>query len=193
MPDAYDVEITPLLPCGLSVASPACDVDIDTAENFDGPDDTWTPEEMLLASVANCLALTFKAIAKAGRLEWQEIYCHSQGVLDKVERHVKFSRIETTARLVISSEADCSKAQQLLEKTEANCFVSNSLDCDKQFHFEIETTDCSELNPVAHIRHRSSPTQFFRQTDTKLIRCTIFTVGHKTVFRCRWQLLHPTQ
>lgn len=125
----------------VSTLQNGCTLEVAPPENFDGPGDTWTPEEMLLASVANCLALTFKAIAKAGRLEWQEIHCHSEGVLDKVEHHVKFSRIETTARLVITSEADRSKAQQLLEKTEANCFVSNSLDCDKQFHFEIETTD----------------------------------------------------
>lgn len=125
----------------VSTLENGCTLEVAPPRNFDGPGDTWTPEEMLLASVANCLALTFKAIAKAGRLEWQEIHCHSEGVLDKVEHRVKFSRIETTARLVITSEADRNKAEQLLEKTEANCFVSNTLECVKQFHFEITTLD----------------------------------------------------
>ena len=112
----------------LEVAAPA---------NFGGPGDTWTPEEMLLGSLAHCLALTFKAIARSARLEWVEIHCQSQGELDKTDGGVKFTRVETRARLVLPDGGDREKAEKLLQKTEDNCFISNTLNCDKQFSFDL--------------------------------------------------------
>ncbi|MEZ5528694.1 MAG: OsmC family protein [Porticoccaceae bacterium] len=118
--------------CTLEVASPA---------NFDGPGDTWTPEEMLLGALANCLVLTFKAISKIAKFDWQEIHCHSDGTLDKVDHSVKFTRVTTHVRLVITSPDDREKAEKLLQKTEPNCFISNTLNCDKQFTFEVVLGD----------------------------------------------------
>ena len=40
---------------------------------FDGPGDQWSPESLLTASVADCIILTFRAIAKASSLEWSEL------------------------------------------------------------------------------------------------------------------------
>ncbi|WP_461517940.1 OsmC family protein [Porticoccus sp.] len=121
----------------LSTLDNGCILEVSPPLNFDGPGDTWTPEEMLLGAVANCLVLTFKAIANASKLNWLEIHCHSEGDLDKVERSVKFTHIDSHARLVIPDAGDREKAEKLLEKTERNCFVSNTLNCDKQFTFEI--------------------------------------------------------
>lgn len=118
--------------CTLEVASPS---------NFGGPGDTWTPEEMLLGAVANCLVLTFKAIANVAKLEWLDIHCRSEGVLDKLDHSVKFTRIDTYARLVIPAGGDREQAEKVLEKTERNCFVSNTLGCDKQFTFEVVLGD----------------------------------------------------
>ena len=36
-------------------------------ENFDGPGNLWSPETLLVAAVADCFALTFRAIAKASQ------------------------------------------------------------------------------------------------------------------------------
>ena len=121
----------------LSTLENGCKLEVAPPLNFDGPGDTWTPEEMLLGAVANCLVLTFRTIANASKLSWLEIHCHSEGVLDKVDRSVKFTRIDTHAKLVIASESDREQAEKVLEKTERNCFVSNTLDCDKQFIFEV--------------------------------------------------------
>ena len=35
---------------------------------FDGPEGSWSPETLLCASVADCLILTFRAIARASKL-----------------------------------------------------------------------------------------------------------------------------
>jgi len=111
----------------LQVAPPA---------QFDGPGDQWSPEELLMASVANCVVLSFRAIAKVSRLNWLSIECEVNGELGKVGNQIKFTEIWTKANLLIPSGERIDKAEKLLNKAEETCFISNSLCCD--FHFECQ-------------------------------------------------------
>lgn len=91
----------------------------------------------MLGAVANCLALTFRAVARAADMNWLEIQCTTEGVLDKVDRKVRFTRISTLAQLTIAAGEDRDKAEKLLRKAEENCFVSNSLSSEKQFTTKV--------------------------------------------------------
>ena len=42
---------------------------------FNGPGDKWSPEDLLMTSVASCTILSFKAIARASKLEWVSLKC----------------------------------------------------------------------------------------------------------------------
>ena len=39
-------------------------------EAFGGPGDLWSPETLLVAAVADCLILSFRAIARASSYTW---------------------------------------------------------------------------------------------------------------------------
>ena len=43
---------------------------------FDGPGDRWSPETLLIAAIADCFILTFRAIACATRMDWQGLGSH---------------------------------------------------------------------------------------------------------------------
>ena len=105
--------------------------------NFGGPGDQWSPEELLMAAVADCLVLSFKAISRASKLEWLSIECESNGTLDKVDRKIQFTDIVTKAKLVLASGEDEAKAEGLLLKAEEVCFISNSLSCSSRLDYEI--------------------------------------------------------
>ena len=94
---------------------------------FDGPGDVWSPETLLCASVADCFILTFRAIALASKLEWTDIRCRVEGVLEKADGVTQFTRYTTYATLEIPRAADAFKARTLLEKAEHLCLVANSL------------------------------------------------------------------
>jgi len=51
---------------------------------YGGPGNLWSPETLLVAAVADCFVLTFKAIARASSLEWVSLQCQVEGVLDRV-------------------------------------------------------------------------------------------------------------
>ncbi|MEZ4733100.1 MAG: OsmC family protein [Caldilineaceae bacterium] len=99
----------------------------DAPAEFDGPGDVWSPETMLVGAVANCFILTFRAIARASKFEWQQLACKAVGVLDRVERVTQFTEMHLTVTLTAPAGADVEKAQRLLEKAEQNCLITNSL------------------------------------------------------------------
>lgn len=107
----------PRLPT-LSTAPPA---------EFDGPGDLWSPESLLCAAVADCLILTFRAIARASKFEWLELSCRTDAVLERVDGVARFTRYTSYATLKVPPGADAAKGKLLLEKSEHGCLVANSL------------------------------------------------------------------
>ncbi|MGC2460394.1 MAG: OsmC family protein [Steroidobacteraceae bacterium] len=113
--------------------------DIPTAPpaEFDGPGDVWSPETLLCAAVADCFMLTFRAIARASKLEWSDLSCRVEGVLERVEGVSQFIRYTTYATLTIAPAADASRARTLLEKAEHACLVANSLKGERMLEAQI--------------------------------------------------------
>ena len=94
---------------------------------FGGPGDRWSPETLLVAAVADCFVLTFRAIAEASHLPWISLTCEAEGTLDRIERVTQFTEVKIRARLQLPAGADEEQAQRLLTKAEQNCLVTNSL------------------------------------------------------------------
>jgi len=113
---AIDIE-SPGLPSLVSAAPAA----------FDGPGDQWSPETLLVAAVADCFTLTFRAIARASKLSWSSLRCEVEGTLDRVEHVTQFTEFKVSASLKVPADANQERAQRLLEKAEQTCLVMNSL------------------------------------------------------------------
>lgn len=96
-------------------------------KEFGGPGDQWSPEDLLVAAVADCFVLSFRAIAGMSKFEFTQISVTATGKLDKVERDIQFTELSIVANLTIPEGADEGRAQRLLEKAEATCFITNSL------------------------------------------------------------------
>jgi peroxiredoxin-like protein len=103
---------------------------------FGGPGDQWSPEELIMAALANCLILSFRAITKPPKFDWVSIECESNGTLDQVDHKIQFTQVTTKAKLFITSADNMEKAKKLLHKAEDVCFISNSL--SRTSHFESE-------------------------------------------------------
>jgi len=94
---------------------------------FDGPGDRWSPETLLCAAVADCFLLSFRAVARASKLDWTALDCSVEGKLDRVDNRSLFTEIVVRASLRVPAGTDQARATKLLEKAEHVCLVSNSL------------------------------------------------------------------
>lgn len=94
---------------------------------FGGPAGNWSPETLLVASVASCFLLTYRALANASKLDWQSFSCDVSGRLDSVDKVMQFTEFTITANLIVNNSNDIEKAERLLKKSEDSCLIRNSL------------------------------------------------------------------
>jgi len=107
-------------------------------EQFGGPGDRWSPETLLVGAVADCFVLTFRAVARASKIEWSELDCDVEGVLDKAEGGTRFTELRVRASLQVPAGTDEERARRALEKAERGCLVTRSLLAESQLEAEVE-------------------------------------------------------
>ena len=105
---------------------------------FGGEGGRWSPETLLVAAVVDCFSLSFRAIARASRLDWSELSARAEGKLDRIERSMRFTEIVVRASLRVPAGTDEAKARRLLEKAEQTCLVTNSLSAARRLEAEVE-------------------------------------------------------
>ena len=107
---------------------------------FGGPGDRWSPETLLVAAVADCFILTFRAIAAVSKLPWISLTCEVAGTVDRIERVTQFTGFQVSARLRVPPGTNQELAHRTLTRAEQTCLVTNSLKAAPHLetHVEVE-------------------------------------------------------
>ena len=101
---------------------------------FGGPGGQWSPETLLVAAVANCFILSFRAIARASRLQWASVECHAEGRLERIDGMMRFTEFTVNATLHVPADTEEHKAHRILEKAEESCLVTNSMSASRKLN-----------------------------------------------------------
>lgn len=109
-------------------------VETQAPPEFDGPEGYWSPESLLVASVADCYVLSLRAVARASKLEWDDLTVNVEGVLDRVEGVTRFTGFVLQAKLTIRDPERETLARTVMDKAKRTCLVTNSLNgtCELQ-------------------------------------------------------------
>ena len=105
---------------------------------FYGQAGQWTPEHLLVASVASCFISTFSGMADYSKLEFRSLALEVEGVIEKDEGGWRFTQVIVRPRLKIAREQDRERANRLLEKAEKACLVARSLACPVALELAVE-------------------------------------------------------
>lgn len=118
-------------------ATPAGDVEMtgealatihtETPAEFGGPGDRWSPETLLVGAAGDCLALTFRGIARARQVPWISLRCEAEGRLDRVDGLMQFTDITLRVRVGVPDGKHVEPALRALERAEETCLITNSL------------------------------------------------------------------
>ena len=106
---------------------------------FGGPGGVWSPETMLVGSVANCLILTFRAVSRGSRFEWNSMSVEVDGKLDRVDNETQFTDFFIKAELHVPAGSNLKKAEHIVHRSEAVCLVTNSL--TGQCHLDVTVVE----------------------------------------------------
>lgn len=104
---------------------------------FGGPGDLWSPETLFVAAIADCFILTFRAVARGSRFDWNSIHCEVDGILDRVDNVTRFVEYQVKVTLHVPAGSDQAKAERLLEKSDHVCLVTNSLNAETVLNTQV--------------------------------------------------------
>lgn len=92
-----------------------------------GVPNIWSPEHLFVAAANICLMTTFLAISENSKLEFESYSSDAQGKLEKVEGKFMISEIALNPKIKLKNVEDAERAKRIIEKSEANCLISNSM------------------------------------------------------------------
>ncbi|MFN7973052.1 MAG: OsmC family protein [Acidobacteriota bacterium] len=95
-------------------------------EEFGGQKEWWSPEHLLLSSLALCLQTTLQAIAAKARLPIGGFGCQAIGTLDKTHAGLAFTSLTLDVAVSVD-EADGPRAEEILRTAKRHCLIANSL------------------------------------------------------------------
>lgn len=108
---------------------------------FGGPGDAWSPETLLVAAIADCFLLSFRAIARAGSLEWTRAHCSVDARLDRVDGVTRFTHYTLNVDLYVPPGTDSEAAQSALYRAKKSCLISNSLSAEGEINAVVHSED----------------------------------------------------
>lgn len=105
---------------------------------FRGTEPTlWSPEDLLVAAAASCLAVTFTGLAQRAQLDYSTLEVDGDGVAGmRDDGHFGFTRLLLRAH-VETAAADVERAHELMRQAEESCLVSASLDLPVEAEIEV--------------------------------------------------------
>ncbi len=122
-------------------------IEVATPPDFPkGTPDIWSPEHFFVAAINSCLMNTFFAVAENSGLAYVSFKSNAVGTVEKVEGNYLVTEITLKPILVISDTAGSEKAMHVLEISEKNCLISNSVKTTIHLEPEILVEDIEEAN-----------------------------------------------
>lgn len=112
---------------------------------FGGLEGRWTPEELLLASVAGCFTTTFWAIARSAQFHFTDLLVEASATVRKAASGYDFSEIVIRPNLTIASSKERDRALDLLQRAQKLCLVSRAILTPLKFEPQLEVTKAAAL------------------------------------------------
>ncbi len=124
-PFPHRYEVT--LEGGMLHAGPRAPIALGPPPQFGGEDDrVWSPEDLLLGAVLECLWTTFAAYARKDALEVRSWSGGAVGTLEKAPGAPAFTSIVLTVEMTVPA-GDEERARKLLATAEDRCIISRAL------------------------------------------------------------------
>lgn len=114
----------------LSVAIDGHELAMSSAPEFQGDPTRINPEQLYVAAISACQALTYLSLAARKRIRIVSYSDDADGWLEKVDGRLRMSRVRLRPHIVLAREADEPLARELVERAHGQCFIGNSVSAE---------------------------------------------------------------
>jgi len=102
-------------------------LEVATPPEFKGHAGIWSPEDLFVEAVNVCVMTTFLSFAERAELGLVGYRSEAEGKLERGAEGFSFTEILVRPSIEVTKEEDRAKAEELIEKAEGNCLISNSI------------------------------------------------------------------
>ena len=110
------------------------------AAELGGLQGRWTPEQLLLFSLAGSFTTTFHDVARTAKLEYTDLEVEIEGRVRRTRgAGCNFNEILIRPRLTVQSEQECEAGLMLLRRTKSLCMISRAISVPQTMEPTVET------------------------------------------------------
>lgn len=111
----------------LNVTIDGLSLPMSSAPAYRGDPTRTNPEQLFVASVSACQALTYLFLAAKNKVPVTNYVDDAEGRLGLVDGRIRMASVTLRPRITLDAGADETRAHELVEKAHANCFIANSV------------------------------------------------------------------
>ena len=133
----------------LNVSLDAMTLPMSSAPGYRGDPSRANPEQLFVASLSACQALTYLFIAAKNGVAVVGYADEAEGRLGAVDGKVRMSRVILRPRITLEAGANETRARELVAKAHENCFIANSVATPVELAPTFVFTDMPVAAPIA--------------------------------------------
>jgi organic hydroperoxide reductase OsmC/OhrA len=111
----------------LDVSVSSMTLPMSSAPGYRGDPSRANPEQLFVASISACQALTYLFLAAKNGIPVVGYAGEAEGALGVVDGKLRMSRVTLRPRITLAAGADETGARELIAKAHAECFIANSV------------------------------------------------------------------
>ncbi len=112
-------------------------IEVATPPEFGGPENIWTPEDLLTSAVATCIMTSALFFADRAKIQLRSYKSNAIGTLEKTEAGLAITRITVTVSIELDNMEQEAATRKAVEQAEKTCPITNSLNCPVELNLHI--------------------------------------------------------
>lgn len=121
------------------------EIGIATPPEFGGPQNIWSPEDLLTGAVGACLMTSMLYFLDQAGVDLRSYMSNAKGTMEKTSDGLAFTRIEVQISVAVGTENDVGNARQAGDMAEKSCPVSKALKCPVNVNIHVNVHRTGEL------------------------------------------------
>jgi organic hydroperoxide reductase OsmC/OhrA len=111
----------------LNVSVDAMTLPMSSAPGYRGDPSRANPEQLFVASLSACQALTYLFLAAKNQIPVVGYTDVAEGQLGLVDGRIRMARVTLRPHITLQAGADATRARELVDKAHHGCFIANSV------------------------------------------------------------------
>ncbi len=114
------------------------DIKVATPPEFGGPQNTWSPEDLLAGAVASCMMTTSLFFLEKAGIKPLSYLSNAAAVMEKTASGLAFTEVSVAVSVSVANAEEIDTVYSAIEKAEKSCPVSKSLNCKVTLSIQVD-------------------------------------------------------